>query len=80
MNENLLENGFEGLKKYIKYKYVNPEHKENLTVKYTNKCQKYLQVMEEKKWVTKNKKKVVDEIYDISPVVSAKEATTMLFP
>ncbi len=61
---NLLKDGFSGLQKYIKIKYCNPKISENLTVKYTNKRQNDIQILNQEKWITRPTNEVMDEIYD----------------
>ena len=60
----MLGNGIEGLQRYIKYKYCNPEAPENLTIKYTNHRSNKLKVRQDNKWKTRDKNEVMDEIYD----------------
>lgn len=60
----MLGNGMEGLQRYIKYKYCNPEAPENLTIKYTNHRSNKLKVRQDNKWKTRDKNEVMDEIYD----------------
>ena len=61
---NILKEGFSGLQKYIQYKYCNPKHEENLTVKYTNKRHKDILIRKNNKWITANTDYVLDEIYN----------------
>ena len=60
----MLGNGMEGLQRYIKYKYCNPEAPENLTIKYTNHRSNKLKVRQDNKWKTRDKNEVMDELYD----------------
>lgn len=60
----MLGNGMEGLQRYIKYKYCNPEAPENLTIKYTNHRSNKLKVRQDNKWKTRDKNEVMAEIYD----------------
>ena len=61
---NFLGNGMSGLQQYIKYKYCNPEQPENLTIKYSNQRSNELKIRNANKWESKDKKKVMDELYD----------------
>ena len=63
MVDKILGNGMVGLQQYIKYKYCNPEFKENYTIKYTNKRQNDIQIRKEGKWITSDKNKVLDQLY-----------------
>jgi len=60
----ILGNGMDGLQKYIKYKYCNPELPENLTIKYTNDRSDKLKIRKNNKWKTRDKNEVLDELYD----------------
>jgi len=57
-------NGIDGLQKYIKFKYCNPEKPENLTIKYTNKSRNNIHVRNANKWELRDSKDVMDEIYN----------------
>jgi hypothetical protein len=61
---NFLGNGMSGLQQYIKYKYCNPEQPENLTIKYSNQRSNELKIRNADKWESKDKKEVMDELYD----------------
>ena len=56
--------GIDGLQKYIKFKYCNPEKPENLTIKYTNKSKNNIHVRNANKWELRDSKDVMDEIYN----------------
>ncbi len=53
-----------GLQKYIKYKYCNPNIPENLTIKYTNDRSDKLKIRQNNKWKTCDKNEILDELYD----------------
>ena len=61
---SFLGNGMSGLQQYIKYKYCNPEKPENLTIKYSNQRSNELKVRNANKWESKDKKEIMDELYD----------------
>jgi hypothetical protein len=61
---SFLGNGMSGLQQYIKYKYCNPEQPENLTIKYSNQRSNELKIRNADKWESKDKKEVMDELYD----------------
>lgn len=61
---SFLRNGMFGLQQYIKYKYCNPKQPENLTIKYTNQRSNELKIRNANKWESKNKKEIMDHIYD----------------
>ena len=60
----ILGNGMNGLQKYIKYKYCNPNIPENLTIKYTNDRSDKLKIRQNNKWKTCDKNEILDELYD----------------
>ena len=60
----ILQQGIPGLQKYINYKYCNPKHKENLTIKYTNKRQKDIYIRQNDKWISHNKNDIINDIYN----------------
>jgi len=62
--KQILGNGMNGLQKYIKYKYCNPELQENLTIKYTNDRSDKLKIRKNNKWKTRDKNEVMNELYD----------------
>jgi len=62
--KQILGNGMNGLQKYIKYKYCNPELQENLTIKYTNDRSDKLKIRKNNKWRTRDKNEVINELYD----------------
>ena len=61
---DILKQGFPGLQEYIIYKYCNPIHHENLTIKYTNKRQKDIHIRKNNEWITADKNDVINEIYN----------------
>ncbi len=61
---SFLRNGMFGLQQYIKYKYCNPKQPENLTIKYSNQRSNELKIRNANKWESKNKKEIMDHIYD----------------
>ena len=61
---SFIGDGIDGLQKYIKFKYCNPEKPENLTIKYTNKSKNNIHVRNANKWELRNSKDVMDEIYN----------------
>ena len=60
----VLQHGLKGIQNYISYKYCNPDKPENMTIKYTNQRSNKLKIREDNKWKIRNKKDVLDELYD----------------
>jgi len=60
----ILKHGINGMQKYISYKYCNPNQPENMTIKYTNQRSNKLKVRKNNKWKTRNKRDVLEELYD----------------
>jgi len=60
----VLQQGIKGIQNYISYKYCNPDKPENMTIKYTNNRSNKLKIRKDNKWKTRNKKDVLDELYD----------------
>ena len=60
----VLQHGLKGIQNYISYKYCNPDKPENMTIKYTNNRSNKLKIRKDNKWKTRNKKDVLDELYD----------------
>ena len=60
----ILNSGIYGIQKYIQYKYCNPEHPQNLTIKYTNKKSNNLMIRKDDSWIPRDKHEVINELYD----------------
>ena len=60
----ILQQGLKGVQNYISYKYCNPDKPENMTIKYTNQRSNKLKIREDNKWKIRNKKDVLEELYD----------------
>jgi len=60
----VLQQGLKGIQNYISYKYCNPDKPENMTIKYTNQRSNKLKIREDNKWKIRNKKDVLEELYD----------------
>ena len=60
----VLQQGLKGVQNYISYKYCNPDKPENMTIKYTNQRSNKLKIREDNKWKIRNKKDVLEELYD----------------
>ena len=60
----ILQQGLKGVQNYISYKYCNPDKPENMTIKYTNQRSNKLKIRKDNKWKIRNKKDVLEELYD----------------
>jgi len=60
----ILNSGIYGIQKYIQYKYCNPTHPQNFTIKYTNKNNKNLMIRKDNDWIPRNKHEIINELYE----------------
>jgi len=60
----LLNTPSHAIPKLIELKHFDPKHPENHNVKVTNLHDKYAKIYKDKKWLTKNKKEVIDDMID----------------
>ena len=62
--KKLLEKPMSAITKLIELKHFNPKHPENHNVKITNIHDKYAKIYQDKKWLIKHKKDVVEELVE----------------
>ena len=60
----LLNTPINAIPKLLELKHFHPKQPENHNVKITNLHDKYAKIYKDKKWLTKNKKEVIDDIID----------------